>query len=156
MDFGLTERKRDLVTACEIVPVREIAPNARLAWDEQRCPVEVLARLGKADLMGQPGRISMAALSNSLTKAVLRLALDYACDRPHFGAPTSSLQVPQFKLGDIAMELEASRWLTYRDAAVRDSGAPLRRKRLSQSSIRAGSQFMRLPRRFRSSVVWAT
>jgi short/branched chain acyl-CoA dehydrogenase len=69
------------------------------------------------------GRIAIAALSNSLTSAVLRLALSYARDRVQFSARISSFQATQFKLADIATELEASRWLTYRAAALRDSGA---------------------------------
>jgi len=70
------------------------------------------------------GRISIAALSLSLTQAVLDLALEYAGERRQFGQPISSFQAIQFKLADIATELEAARWLTYRAAHLRDSGQP--------------------------------
>jgi alkylation response protein AidB-like acyl-CoA dehydrogenase len=70
------------------------------------------------------GRISIAALSLSLTQAVLDLALDYAGERKQFGQPISKFQAIQFKLADIATELEAARWLTYRAAALRDAGEP--------------------------------
>ena len=70
------------------------------------------------------GRISIAALSLSLTQAVLNLATDYAKQRHQFGAPISSFQAVQFKLADIATELEAARWLTYRAAYLRDTGQP--------------------------------
>jgi short-chain 2-methylacyl-CoA dehydrogenase len=70
------------------------------------------------------GRISIAALSLSLTQAVLDLALDYAKQRTQFGQPISQFQAIQFKLADIATELEAARWLTYRAAALRDNGEP--------------------------------
>jgi alkylation response protein AidB-like acyl-CoA dehydrogenase len=70
------------------------------------------------------GRISIAALSLSLTQAVLDLALAYAKDRVQFGQPISSFQAVQFKLADIATELEAARWLTYRAAYLRDRGEP--------------------------------
>ena len=70
------------------------------------------------------GRISIAALSLSLTQAVLDLALDYARQRVQFGQPISSFQAVQFKLADIATELEAARWLTYRAAYLRDAGQP--------------------------------
>jgi alkylation response protein AidB-like acyl-CoA dehydrogenase len=70
------------------------------------------------------GRISIAALSLSLTQAVLNLATDYAKQRVQFGQPISKFQAIQFKLADIATELEASRWLTYRAAYLRDSGQP--------------------------------
>jgi short-chain 2-methylacyl-CoA dehydrogenase len=70
------------------------------------------------------GRISVAALSLSLTQAVLDLAAEYAKQRVQFGQPISSFQAVQFKLADIATELEAARWLTYRAAYLRDQGQP--------------------------------
>src|SRR4051812_1883804 len=70
------------------------------------------------------GRISIAALSLSLTQAVLDLATDYARQRVQFGQPISKFQAIQFKLADIATELEAARWLTYRAAYLRDTGKP--------------------------------
>jgi alkylation response protein AidB-like acyl-CoA dehydrogenase len=68
------------------------------------------------------GRISIAALSLSLTQAVLDMATEYARERVQFGQPISKFQAVQFKLADIATELEASRWLTYRAAYLRDTG----------------------------------
>jgi alkylation response protein AidB-like acyl-CoA dehydrogenase len=70
------------------------------------------------------GRISIAALSLSLTRAVLDLATAYARERVQFGQPISKFQAVQFKLADIATELEAARWLTYRAAYLRDTGRP--------------------------------
>jgi alkylation response protein AidB-like acyl-CoA dehydrogenase len=70
------------------------------------------------------GRISIAALSLSLTQAVLDLALAYARERHQFGQPIAKFQAIQFKLADIATELEAARWLTYRAAYLRDTGQP--------------------------------
>jgi short-chain 2-methylacyl-CoA dehydrogenase len=74
------------------------------------------------------GRISIAALSLSLTQAVLDLALDYARERRQFGEPISNFQAVQFKLADIATELEAARWLTYRAAYLRDAGEPFQKE----------------------------
>jgi short-chain 2-methylacyl-CoA dehydrogenase len=70
------------------------------------------------------GRISIAALSLSLTQAVLDLATGYAGQRHQFGQPIAKFQAVQFKLADIATELEAARWLTYRAASLRDAGQP--------------------------------
>ena len=70
------------------------------------------------------GRISIAALSLSLTQAVLDMSLEYAQHRHQFGQPISKYQAIQFKLADIATELEAARWLTYRAAYLRDTGQP--------------------------------
>jgi short/branched chain acyl-CoA dehydrogenase len=74
------------------------------------------------------GRISIAALSLSLTQAVLDLATDYAKQRVQFGRPISKFQAVQFKLADMATELEAARWLTYRAASLRDAGQPFRKE----------------------------
>jgi short-chain 2-methylacyl-CoA dehydrogenase len=74
------------------------------------------------------GRISIAALSLSLTQAVLDLATDYARQRVQFGQPISKFQAVQFKLADIATELEAAHWLTYRAASLRDAGRPFQKE----------------------------
>ena len=74
------------------------------------------------------GRISIAALSLSLTQAVLDMATHYAQERVQFGQPISKFQAVQFKLADIATELEAARWLTYRAASLRDSGQPFQKE----------------------------
>src|SRR5689334_15170191 len=82
------------------------------------------------------GRISIAALSLSLTQAVLDLATDYARQRVQFGQPISRFQAVQFKLADIATELEAARWLTYRAAYLRDTGQPFL-KEASMAKLKA-------------------
>lgn len=74
------------------------------------------------------GRISIAALSLSLTQAVLDLSLAHAAERKQFGQPINSFQAIKFKLADIATELEAARWLTYRAAYLRDNGQPFRKE----------------------------
>ena len=66
----------------------------------------------------------MAALAVSLTGAVLELSTAYARQRRQFGRPLIDNQAIAFKLADMATELEASRLLTYRAAALRDAGRP--------------------------------
>ena len=74
------------------------------------------------------GRISVAALSLGTASGALRLALGYAKQRVQFGNPISSYQGIQFKLADMATEIEAARWLIYRAAALRDAGQPFRKE----------------------------
>lgn len=74
------------------------------------------------------GRISIAALSTSLAAAVLDLSLTYAKERVQFGKPIAKHQAIQFKLADMATEVEACRWLTYRAAALRDAGREFRKE----------------------------
>ena len=82
--------------------------------------------LGLGQFLGtlEVGRISIAALSLSLTQAVLDMSLEYAAQRQQFGQPIGKFQAIQFKLANIATELEAARWLTYRAAWLRDQGQP--------------------------------
>ena len=74
------------------------------------------------------GRISIAALSVGTAEGAFRLALDYAKRREQFGAAIASFQAIQFKLADMATEIEAARWLTYHAAALRDAGRPFRKE----------------------------
>ncbi|MHB1130653.1 MAG: acyl-CoA dehydrogenase family protein [Ilumatobacteraceae bacterium] len=80
--------------------------------------------MGLGQFLGtlEVGRIAVAALSMSLTSAVLEMAKEYALQRKQFGKRISDFQAIQFKLADMATELEASRLLTYRAAALRDAG----------------------------------
>ena len=87
------------------------------------------------------GRISVAALSVSLTRAVLDLSLTYARERRQFGRPIARFQAIQFKLAAMATELEACRWLTYRAAALRDAGEPFR-KEAAMAKLRASKTAM--------------
>jgi short/branched chain acyl-CoA dehydrogenase len=59
---------------------------------------------------------------------VLDLAVEHARSRVQFGQPISKFQAVQFKLADIATELEAARWLTYRAASLRDAGVPFQKE----------------------------
>ncbi len=56
--------------------------------------------------------------------------------REQFGQPISKFQAIQFKLADIATELEAARWLTYRAAYLRDTGQPFL-KEASMAKLKA-------------------
>jgi alkylation response protein AidB-like acyl-CoA dehydrogenase len=96
------------------------------------------------------GRISIAALSLSLTQAVLDLALAYAKERRQFGQPIADFQAVQFKLADMATELEAARWLTYRAASLRDGGEPFQKEaamaklKASRLAVQAASEAVQI------------
>jgi short/branched chain acyl-CoA dehydrogenase len=84
---------------------------------------------GLAQFLGalEVGRISVAALSLGTAAGAMRMALAHARQHRAFGAAISSFQGIQFKLADMATEIEAARWLTYRAAALRDAGEPFRK-----------------------------
>jgi butyryl-CoA dehydrogenase len=98
-----------------------------LAFDDCRVPEEnLLGRRGGGlrqflhTLTG--GRVAIAALSVGLAQACLDASLAHARERMQFGRPISSFQAIQFKLADMATEVELARLITYR-AAVAYQGA---------------------------------
>jgi len=68
------------------------------------------------------GRISIAALSVGTAQGAYEIALRYSQQRRQFGRPISEFQAIQFKLADMAAEIDASRLLTLRAAARKDQG----------------------------------
>jgi alkylation response protein AidB-like acyl-CoA dehydrogenase len=68
------------------------------------------------------GRISVAAMGVGLAQGAYDLAYAYAQERKQFGKPISSFQAVQFKLADMATEIEAGRALVYRAAWLKDQG----------------------------------
>ena len=71
------------------------------------------------------GRIGIAALSLGIAQGAYEAALNYSREREQFGKPISDFQAIQFKLADMATEIDAAKLLTYRAAWMKDSGANL-------------------------------
>jgi len=74
------------------------------------------------------GRISVAAMAVGLAQGAYDLAAAYAQEREQFGRPISRFQAVQFRLADMATEIEASRNLVYKAAWVKDQGRPFGRE----------------------------
>jgi short-chain 2-methylacyl-CoA dehydrogenase len=68
------------------------------------------------------GRISVAAMGVGLAQGAYDLAFAYAQERKQFGQPISKFQAVQFKLADMATEIEAGRALVYKAAWLKDQG----------------------------------
>src|SRR5688500_19348859 len=71
------------------------------------------------------GRISVAAMGVGLAQGAYDLAVAYAQEREQFGKPISSFQAVQFRLADMATEIEAGRALVLKAAWLKDQGVPL-------------------------------
>lgn len=95
------------------------------------------ARLPAASLLGEinqglkimlaaldTARVGSAAIAVILGRAVLAEALAYAKKRSQFGQPIGNFQAIQWKLADMATELEAAALLTLKAAWLRDQGRP--------------------------------
>ena len=74
------------------------------------------------------GRISVAAMAVGLAQGAYDLAAAYAKEREQFGRPIAKFQAVQFRLADMATEIEAARNLVYKAAWVRDQGRPFGRE----------------------------
>ena len=74
------------------------------------------------------GRISVAAMGVGVAQGAYDLAHAYARERQQFGRPISSFQAIQFKLADMATEIEAARGLVWRAAWLKDQGRAFARE----------------------------
>src|ERR671927_695951 len=106
--------------------------STELVFDGYRCPAEnVLGgeeaglNRGFAQMMDalEVGRVNVAARGVGLAQRALELALAYSQQRRTFGRPIAEHQAIQFKLADMATQVEAARLLTLRAARLKDAGA---------------------------------
>ena len=95
------------------------------------------ARIPKENLLGElnhgfidtltildAGRIGMAALTVGIARGALEEGLKYAKERQAFGQPIANYQAIQWKLADMATEIDAARLLVLQAADLRDRGQP--------------------------------
>jgi alkylation response protein AidB-like acyl-CoA dehydrogenase len=74
------------------------------------------------------GRISIAALSLGIARGALEASLRYVKERRQFGKAIAEFQGVQWKLADMATELDAARLLTLRAAVLKDAGQRVTRE----------------------------
>jgi alkylation response protein AidB-like acyl-CoA dehydrogenase len=74
------------------------------------------------------GRISIAALSVGIAQGAFEAAIKYSKEREQFGKSINAFQAIQFKLADMAIQIEAARLLTYQAAAMMDAGKKVTRE----------------------------
>ena len=104
-------------------------PTAMVNFDDCKVPAENLVgaegqgfRIAMAGLDG--GRINIAACSLGGARAALEASLAYVKDRKAFGQAIADFQATQFRLADMATELEASRLMVHRAATSLDAKSP--------------------------------
>jgi len=99
------------------------------------------ARIPKENILGEPGsglrqmletldsgRISIAAQALGIGRAVLEEAVDYAQTREQFGRSIAEFQAIQWKLADMATQLDAAELLIWRAAVLEDRGLPFEKE----------------------------
>jgi butyryl-CoA dehydrogenase len=92
-------------------------PLDNLLGDEGRGLYQTLATLDS-------GRVSVVALCVGLAQAAFEEAVKYAKERLTFGQRLADHQAIQFKLADMATQIEAARLLVYQAAWTKDQGQP--------------------------------
>jgi alkylation response protein AidB-like acyl-CoA dehydrogenase len=103
--------------------------TAQIVFDNCRVPAaNRLADEGmglKIALSGlEGGRIGIASQSVGMARAAFEAALAYAKERKAFGQPIFEHQAVQFKLADMATQIEAARQLIWHAASLKDAGRP--------------------------------
>ena len=105
--------------------------STELVFDGYRCPAENILggedaglHKGFAQMMDalEVGRANVAARGVGIAQRALELALKYSQERRTFGKPIAQHQAIQFKLADMATQVEAARLLTIRAARLKDAG----------------------------------
>lgn len=118
LSFGAQERKMGW----------HVQPTAQVIFDDCRVPVEnrigeegMGFRIAMSGLDG--GRLNISACSIGGAEAALTMAQNYSAERKAFGQPIGQFQAIQFKMADMATELEAARLMLYSAASKLDAKA---------------------------------
>ena len=103
--------------------------TAQIVFDQ--CRIPAANRLGdegmglKIALSGlEGGRIGIASQALGMARAAFEAALAYSKDRTSFGQPIFQHQAVQFKLADMATQIEVSRQMIHHAASLKDAGRP--------------------------------
>jgi alkylation response protein AidB-like acyl-CoA dehydrogenase len=124
-----TDSKGYVVARLEEKLGQHSSDTAQIIFDDCRVPAANLIgaegegyRIALSGLEG--GRIGIAAQSVGMARAAFEAALSYAKERESFGQPLFSHQAVQFRLADMATQLEAARQLIWHAASLKDAGQP--------------------------------
>ncbi|MFM0042080.1 acyl-CoA dehydrogenase family protein [Paraburkholderia sediminicola] len=124
-----TDTKGYVVARVEEKLGQHSSDTAQIIFEDCRVPAANLIgaegegyRIALSGLEG--GRIGIAAQSVGMARAAFEAALSYAKERESFGQPLFSHQAVQFRLADMATQLEAARQLIWHAASLKDAGQP--------------------------------
>mgnify|MGYP001402965561 FL=1 len=166
---GKNEKGRNIISAI-IVPTNADGVTITSNYDKMGVrgsdTAEIVldnVRVPKTNLLGDPkagfkqflstldgGRISIGALGVGIAQASLDKALNYAKERMQFGKPISSFQAIQFKLADMAMEVELARTMVLKAAWLKDNNKPFSKEAAyaklfaTETAVRAADQAIQI------------
>ena len=121
--------------------------TAELIFEDCRVPAgNLLGELGHGFVDAlrvlDGGRISIASLAVGMATGAFEAARRYAAQRRQFDRPISNFEAIQWKLADMATEIDAARLLTRRAAWLKDNGQPVTRQ-ASMAKLYAGEVAVR-------------
>jgi alkylation response protein AidB-like acyl-CoA dehydrogenase len=109
------------------------SPTHAVTYDDVHVPLEYLIgpegrglQQTLATLDG--GRISIGSISIGLAQAALEATVDYARERKAFGQPIADFQAIQWKLANMATEIEIARTMLHKAAWLKDQGRPINKE----------------------------
>lgn len=166
---GKNDKGRNIISAI-IVPTKADGVTITSNYDKMGVrgsdTAEIVldnVRVPKTNLLGDPkagfkqflstldgGRISIGALGVGIAQASLDKALNYAKERMQFGKPISSFQAIQFKLADMAMEVELARTMVLKAAWLKDNNKPFSKEAAyaklfaTETAVRAADQAIQI------------
>jgi len=105
------------------------SPASAVTYDNVRVPLDNLIGpegrgLQQTFATLDAGRISIGAISVGLAQAAMEAAVNYARERQAFGQAISEFQAIQFKLSNMATEIELARTMIHKAAWLKDQGRP--------------------------------
>ena len=105
------------------------SPASAVTYDNVRVPLDNLIGPEGRGLQQtlatlDAGRISIGAISVGLAQAAMEAAVNYARERKAFGQAIAEFQATQFKLSNMATEIELARTMIYKAAWLKDQGRP--------------------------------
>ena len=118
---GFAPAKKENKLGCRASETASVVFEDCYVHDENRLGEEGLGFIQAMQVL-DGGRISIAALAVGIAQGAYESALKYSKEREQFGKPISEFQAIQFKLADMATQLEAARLLMYRAAYLKDQG----------------------------------
>jgi len=108
---------------------QKASDTAQILFEDCRVPADALLgaegegyRIALSNL--EAGRIGIAAQCLGMARAALEAAVKYAQERESFGKPIFQHQAVNFRLADMATQLEAARQLVWHAASLKDAGRP--------------------------------
>lgn len=144
---GKDERGKNIISAI-IVPTD--TPGLKISTPYEKMGVrasnttEIIledVRVPRSNLLGDPqkgfgqflytldgGRISIASLAVGIAEAAYEAALNYSQERKQFGKTLASFQATQFKLADMAMEIELAKNMVFKAAWLKDQNKPFKKE----------------------------